>query len=124
MPFIGVNRCRKCGKMLEWSHPTSWCEECIEKEAEKRREQSKTTEFDKGGKKLSSGMTTLAQCNSFRIRKCEEGTIQPYLIEKSIGVNKAGIEQWVGLDGSLSEKEWDDLRRAVIEASYAEEMKQ
>lgn len=73
---------------------------------------------------MSYGMTTLAQCNSFRIRKCEEGSIHPYLIERSIGVNKAGIEQWVGFDGPLTEKEWDDLRRAVIEASYAEEMKQ
>ena len=63
---------------------------------------------------MSYGMTTLAQCNSFRIRKCEGGSMQPYLIEKSIGVNKAGIEQWVGSDGPLTEKEWDDLRRAVI----------
>ena len=37
MPFIGVNQCRRCGKVLEWSYPTSWCEECIEKEAEKRK---------------------------------------------------------------------------------------
>lgn len=74
-----------------------------------------------GGKAMSYGMTTLAQYNSFRIRKCEEGSIRPYLIEKSIGVNKTGIEQWVGFDGPLTEKEWDELRRAVIEASYAED---
>ena len=73
---------------------------------------------------MSYGMTTLAQYNSFRIRKCEEVSIHPYFIERSIGVNKAGIEQWVGFDGPLTENEWNDLRRAVIEASYAEEMKQ
>lgn len=37
MTFIGLNQCRKCGKALDRNHPTSWCDECINKEAERRK---------------------------------------------------------------------------------------
>lgn len=67
-------------------------------------------------------MKTLAEYGGIRIRKCEEGSIEPYLIEKSIGVNKAGIEQWVGFDGSLSGKTWSSLVGAIIKSLELSEM--
>lgn len=45
MPFIGLNQCRKCGKALDRNCPTSWCDECIIKEAERMKEKLQTRQM-------------------------------------------------------------------------------
>ena len=69
-------------------------------------------------------MITLAEYDGIRIRKCEEeGSMNPYFIEKSIGLNRAGIEQWTGLNGPLSGKDWSSLKGAIIKSLELSEMR-
>ena len=69
-------------------------------------------------------MKTLAEYDGIRIRKCEEeGTMHPYFIERSIGTNDAGVEQWTLLYGPLSGKTWSSLKGAIIKSLELSEMR-
>lgn len=65
-------------------------------------------------------MIELARFNGYRITRTEDNP-PSYIIERTIGTNELGVEQWTWMDGVLTDLRWKALVRAIHLAVSREE---